>query len=139
MYQYPEMASHFKAKRLEIFNKYMCSKVVELTKTLPCTDLVGRVRGTMCWAYLMVHKTFDDAGLFLTNDEAAQAQKYANLFLTSLQKLCVIDIKQKIWKARPKHHQLDHLVDELKINHMNPKQICCLLEDCIISNLWGPD
>ena len=88
-----------------------------------------RVRGAMAWGYLEMHRIMDSAGLFLTDVEVDCFDVASHIFLTSLQKLCTCDGKW-IWRIRPKHHHLEHIVLDLKyVSKLNPKKISCLLEE----------
>jgi len=53
-----------------------------------------------------------------------------NLFNMTLQKLVETDREKHIWRARPKHHGLDHLAFTLlHASKLNPKKPSCLLEE----------
>ena len=87
------------------------------------------LRGSLCWAYLDYHNTLDTADLFLTDSEVERFRMAAHIFLTSLQELHQKDVAH-IWKIRPKHHQLDHMmIDFLAFSKLNPKRISCLLQE----------
>ena len=118
-----------KAVRVEIICKFLCSKIWRLTDTCQPDDRVGMLRGTLCWAYLDYHNTLDTADLFLTDSEVERFRMAAHIFLTSLQELHQKDVAH-IWKLRPKHHQLDHMmIDFLASSELNPKRISCLLQE----------
>ena len=118
-----------KAKRVEIINKLICSKIVSLTDSCKPKDRVGIVRGILCWAYLDYHHTLDTADLFLTDSEVERFRMSAHTFLMSLQELVRLDVPW-IWKIRPKHHQLDHMIiGFVKFSKLNPKRISCLLQE----------
>lgn len=128
MYECPAFSSNIKAKRVEIMNKYLCKVCIDLA-SLPDADEMCKLRGSMCWGYLDVHHTLDNASMFLSDSEVARFQCAGHVFLLNLQALHERDQKH-IWKLRPKLHALEHLMhDALHVTRLNPKLICCLGEE----------
>jgi hypothetical protein len=129
MYTFPELGSSFKAMRVILINHFLCRRAVRLAEVAPADDEIARVRGSMGCAYLSYHKTLDDADLFLTDDEANMFDEQTHLFNTCLSALQGMDRKH-LWRARPKHHGLDHLaITALYVSKLNPKKTSCLSEE----------
>lgn len=134
LYKFPELASYVKAKRVEILNKFLCRKAVKLAEQPGASELC-KLRGTLAWAYNEYHRVLDEGDLFLTEAEVDQFSVAARLFLMSLQKLRNMD-KRWMWNIRPKHHQLDHMVIDLRTHcRLNPKKIMCLLEEDFLGTM----
>jgi len=126
---------HCKAVRVEILNRFLCKHIVKQAPTLQHADEVGTLRATASWAYETMHITLDEAGLFLDDDQVAQFNMAGHTFLTTLQKLAEVDVKH-IWKLRPKHHGLDHMMlDMLTHSRINPKKTSCLLEEDFLGKM----
>ena len=145
MYTFPELGSSFKAMRVTQLNHFLCRKVVKLADgaladvadnaEAKVRKEIARVRGSMGWAYLSYHKTLDDADLFLTDHEAEMFEQQTHLFNTCLSRLQALDRKH-IWKARPKHHGLDHLAIKLiHVSKLNPKKTSCLSEEDFLGHM----
>jgi len=135
MYAFPELSSYFKATRVMQVNKFLCKKCVGLAEKAPANDEIARLRGTLAWSYLSYHNTLDTAGLWLTDGEALAFDRATNLFNMTLMKLVDVD-KPHLWRARPKHHGLDHLaLTLLKDSKLNPKKTSCLLEEDFLGKL----
>jgi hypothetical protein len=125
-----------KAVRVMIINKFLCHKICKLSEDLPADDRKGILRGTMAWAYISYHKVLDESeGLFLTDDEVGRFTSAASTFLKCLQELMQIE-RRWVWRSRPKHHQLEHImIDMVRVTKLNPKKICCLLEEDFLGKL----
>lgn len=136
MSEYPEFKSSIKAKRVTILNKFLCRKAVKLAEdSTDPGDTICALRGTMAWSYLQMHELLENADLFLTDDEASRYRTFVSMFLQALSKLCRVD-KRFIWKYRPKHHQVDHMADEiLGGSRLNPLKISCLLEEDFLGKM----
>lgn len=59
LYVYPEVSTTVKAIKLEKLLKYLCRYTIELAE-LPDATEVSKVRGTLAWGYLQMHKAMDD-------------------------------------------------------------------------------
>jgi len=135
MYAMPELSSCFSAMRVMQLNKFLCNKCVGLAEKAPATDEIARLRGTLAWSYLSYHNTLDMAGLWLTDDEAFAFDRQTNLFNMTLMKLVDVD-RPHLWRARPKHHGLDHLaITLMNVSKLNPKKTSCLLEEDFLGKL----
>ena len=129
LYTFPELTASFKAKSVEAMNKFLCRKAINLARK-PGADKVCRVRAMFAWGYLEQHVILDNADFFLTAAEVDSFCVAGRTFLVSLQRLQQIDKEKYIWKDRPKHHGLDHLMDHMRRgNRLNPKRISCLHEE----------
>ena len=107
---------------------YLCKKAVGLAEK-PEATIYCKLRGSMAWSWLEVNRILEAAGLFLVEQEVADFKEAGRMFLMSLQKLANVEPKQ-MWKLRPKHHQLDHMIDEMGVlSYLNPKKITCLAEE----------
>ena len=116
-------------------NKFVCRKCVELAEKAPATDEVARLRGTLAWSYLSYHRILDMASLWLTCGEAVAFDRATNLFNMTLQKLVETDVPH-LWRARPKHHGLDHLaITLIHVSKLNPKKTSCLLEEDFLGKM----
>ena len=138
MYVFPELGSLMKAKRVDILNNFLCRKAVAFADRCPNDDDdVGKTRGTVALGFLEMHKVLNGAGMFLTDDEVVAFKFFGTLFLLSLQKLCNLDVlvNRHVWRVRPKHHQLDHLLLDIATFRLNPKRITCLLEEDFLGQL----
>ena len=134
MYQFPALGSSFKAKRVEIINKFLCKMAVTLAEK-DDADEICKIRGTMAWGYLEMHRVLDDADLFLSQEEVDTLKFVGETFLTTLQKLANLE-PNYMWKLRPKHHVLDHTLLEIGVlSYLNPKRICCLAEEDFLGKM----
>jgi len=136
MYTFPELSSCFRAMRVLQINKFLCRKCVELAEKASATDELARLRGTLAWSYLSYHNTLDTASLFLTDVEVLAFDRATNLFNMTLMKLVATDPQKHVWRARPKHHGLDHLaITLIHVSKLNPKKTSCLLEEDFLGKL----
>ena len=133
-YQFPEISSVVKCKRVDLINRALCEKVLTMAEHLDDDDEVGRVRATAAWSFLRMNEVLGKADWFLTDDEVAEFQRAARLFLKSLVHLSNID-RWFVWKLRPKHHQLSHIIIEIERTRLNPLRITCLLEEDFLGEM----
>jgi len=120
------------AKKVDIINMLLSRKMVKLAEAAAPGDVIARLRGTMAFAYQEMHRVLDEAGLFLTHDEVTEFKYFGNLFNTVLLELWHVDRKW-VWRQRPKHHQLEHMILTLEtVSRLNPKKTSCLMEEDMI-------
>lgn len=94
--------------------------------------------GLMAWAITKYGVYLDRCNMFLTEQNAEQAGKFATLFLHLYLWLAGRAIQQRrpLYKMRPKYHSFAcEIVNRSKTNRMNPKYVGCAMEEDYIGKI----
>lgn len=82
----------------------------------------ARLRADMLRQFTLFVRTMDNAGQFLTEEEAATAQNAGRAHLVMYQALAEDAWENDVylWKLRPKMHYVAHVIEELTETYENP-------------------
>ena len=120
---YPELSSSVKAVSVKCFAVYLST----LVSDLPATCEHTRLRGTCAWATAEFIHVTDNAGLVLTQEQAARVSVAANTYCVTCAALAAAaaSVGRKNFKLRPKFHYFWHLCQFCVLNSLNPDRLAC--------------
>ena len=130
---FPQLASYVKAS----YTKVLCAYLAHFTYALPAPDESSRLRAVATWAHAGFHHVLDNAGAILSDSEASEAAHMGRVFLVAYQKLAWLARTDGVylWKIRPKHHLLDHMIDGLARDKLNPRRLSCMIDECYLGKM----
>ncbi|CAE7223515.1 unnamed protein product [Symbiodinium sp. CCMP2456] len=122
--QFPCLASKaINGKRVSFWLAGVCA---ERLRRADATEL-DELFCTCVWSYCSMLRLFDTADLVLTEAQASDMRKYGSLHLLSyayLRKLSARSVKKQFLRSSfcilPKHHFLQHALDEAMLSRVNP-------------------
>lgn len=124
---YPCLDSGFKAAHVKIILFFL----VHVTQKFCDGSYYSRTRTTCIWACANWLYVLDRAGLWLTDEEQANAYRYGRLFLLSYQYLASANLLQGVcnYKIRPKSHSIQHVIDRHLSSKENPRFHNCFMDE----------
>jgi hypothetical protein len=124
--QYPELASSFKGMEVKTIILWLADHAQKYTSTEHCAT-----RCTAMWSIRHFIQICDSGGAFLSEGEAAEAERWGVLYLQSVQWLMVHtdELGLNLWYLRPKSHYFLHLVTALRVTGLNPKRYSCEVDE----------
>jgi hypothetical protein len=130
---FPELSSTWKAAPTSVLIFF----VAHITEQVCTHSGYERLIAAHCWGladYLFVCKR---AGVELNSREQKRALHAGRVYLLTLQALCGIALKNKLflWRCRPKNHQFDHALETMKTSALNPNIGTCLRKESMLGKL----
>jgi hypothetical protein len=134
--RYPEMASSYKAATVKQVLLFLADKTTKISDANPrCEESLNRAACLHYWASW--HYVLDHGGSILSVEDSKTAQRVGRLFLLSYQKLsdAAIARRRLAYKIRTKHHTMDHQVDRITVDRLNPKNVACFVDEDFLGKL----
>ena len=91
---------------------------------------MGRVLATASWALVTFIWELDGEGVLLTPSCQDDCYALGRLFMRSYGALHELALaqNQKLWRIRPKHHAMDHLIEDVRLG-LNPGRMSCFKDE----------
>ena len=83
---------------------------------------IGEVRACCAWALAHLGQLSKRCGLHLSNGDIAEFKETGDVFLQCYTALALHALQNGVcrWALKPKHHQLQHSLEEVGIDKLNP-------------------
>ena len=114
---FPVLGSAVKAAHVKVMCSFVCMLMVQFAKD----DVYSQMRATCAWSYSRMHEIFDDSGDWLQPSQAEEVYRVGRAFLQSWAFLAADADSKKLalYKIRPKHHALDHILMDVRRYRLN--------------------
>jgi len=126
--------------RLKAANtKLMAFFVAHLTLEKCSGTATSKLRNTCMWGLVEMLHVFDNAGRWLSHEQAAAATYAGNAFLKSYQRLavdCLLE-RKPLYKIRPKTHYACHQIDDIARTRLNPRCTALFRDEDFVGKIAG--
>ena len=121
---FPDLSHTYKAMSVRSISIW----IADLCYRLGTDSRTCKLRSLCTWAIAELHFIFNMADLVLTPDQVARAQHAGMTYLRCYLALAgeAMAAGLKLWKLRPKHHGVWHIIVRLRHLPLNPARISCM-------------
>ena len=124
--EYPELSSKFKAATVKTMLFYLAHRYCHWDGG----DEMGRVLAVTSWALVTFIWQLDEEGLLLPPSCQDDCYALGRLFMRGYGALRHQALEQNLllWRIRPKHHAMDHIIEDVKLG-LNPARSSCFKDE----------